>query len=141
MKTRTWVLAILGGVSLGAAVLVLACLPAAVGEPPKAKPLASWPGVFPEYAGYQRTFEAPEVEAGKPGEYRQAARYEWTGGALKSFRLGVVRGRSVQALFTPEERKTAKEVKIGNQPGLLVEAGEQKVSLLLPLGEDRAVLI
>src|SRR5205807_6637916 len=69
---------------LVAAILCSANNTGQAAEPAKPAPLAGWFGVFSELPGYQRTFVAPIVSAGKkPTSYGQTVRYEWTGGAQK----------------------------------------------------------
>jgi hypothetical protein len=125
-----------------AAALVLAALATAADEKPKAPPLAGWPGVFPELRGYARTFEAPTVAPGeKPEAWGQAARYEWTGGALKSLtvRLASGPGLTAEALA-----KDGAETAVGKHKAWLSVKGEgfdRAVKLAVSLGGTRALVL
>jgi hypothetical protein len=113
----------------------------AADEPPRPKPLAGWLDVFPELPNYARTFEAPTLKPGQEKEYSQSARYEWTGGAIKSLRIGVVRSEAdARMLLKPEVLRQMTQVQVGKQPAWILET-PRKVHLVVPLGENRLVLI
>jgi hypothetical protein len=122
-------------------------------DAPKPEPRAGWFGVFPELAGYGRSFLAPVVAAEKqPVAYRQTARYEWLGGALKHLQVTLARDPAFKQKYAAETlRKDAlapKEVKVGTRTGWLwsleKEAGSKPDQLawrlVVPLAADKAVV-
>jgi hypothetical protein len=122
-------------------------------DAPKPEPRAGWFGVFPEIAGYGRSFLAPVVAAEKqPVVYRQTARYDWLGGALKRLDVTLARDPAFKQKYAAETlRKDAmapKELKVGKRTGWLwnleKEAGGKPDQLawrlVVPLAEDKAVL-
>jgi hypothetical protein len=116
-----------------------------------AKPvLAGWFGVFPEFPIYQRTFEAPTVGKGKaPTAYKQTAKYEWTGGALRSLTITLARDPAFKKDHTAEAlrqaKPTPKEVTIAKKTGWLTSADKEGVDrslkLVVPLDEDKALIL
>jgi hypothetical protein len=111
---------------------------------------AGWLGVFPELPGYQRTFTAPVVAAGKqPESYRQLVKYEWTGGAVKMLQVTLARDPAFKKTYAADTlRKEAKEVKVGKRTGWLWNFEKQAggkldalmARLVVPLAEDKALI-
>jgi hypothetical protein len=125
-----------------ACVLAMAVTATAADDPPQPKALAGWLDVFPELPGYNRTFEMPTVKAGKEPDYGQTARYEWTGGALKSLRIGVVRSETdARTVLRPEVLRKMTQVQLGKQPAWILETPGRQVHLVVSLGDNRLVLI
>jgi hypothetical protein len=127
--------------------------PGGAADAPKPEPRAGWFGVFPEIAGYGRSFLAPVVAAEKqPVVYRQTAHYEWLGGALKRLEVTLARDPAFKQKYAAETlRKDAtapKEVKVGTRTGWLwvleKEAGGKPDQvawrLVVPLAADKALL-
>jgi hypothetical protein len=108
-------------------------------QQPKAKPLAGWLGVFPEFQGYSRTFDKPR---GDKSSYEQTATYEWTGGRIETVRITLIRDVKVAQGFTGDAlkalEKTATTVPFGQRSGYLLV---QQQILVIPLGDDRLVRI
>jgi hypothetical protein len=125
-----------------AGALMLATLTTLAAERPKEPPRAGWPGVYPDLTGYARTFEAPTVMPGeRPQAWGQAARYEWTGGALKSLTARLGKG---PALAADALARDAKEVLVGKRKAWLSVIGEGRERLLrlaVPLGDTRALVL
>lgn len=115
-------------------------------EEDRSGPRAGWPGVFPELAGYQCTFLSPVVApAEKPVIYRQTARYEWTGGAIKTLEATVARDPTFKEKHAAEalrkEKPAPKEIKIGKRIAWQWETSAGGGRLVVPLGEDRALIL
>jgi hypothetical protein len=122
-------------------------------DAPKPEPRAGWLGVFPELTGYQRTFSAPVVtldKAKKPVAYRQTAKYEWTGGAIKKLEVTLARDPEFKQKYAAETvRKEAKEVRVGKRTGWLWNLEKEAqgkrdavvARLVVPLGEDKALIL
>jgi hypothetical protein len=122
-------------------------------DAPKPEPLAGWASVFPELAGYCRSFLAPIVSAEKPPfAYRQTARYEWLGGAAKHLEVTLARDPAFKQKYATETlRKDAmrpKEIKVGTRTGWLwnlAKEGESKPDqvvwrLVVLLAADKVLL-
>ena len=123
-------LLILGGLAAGCRGFCLAGPDRAAG-PAGTGALAGWFGVFPEIPGYRRSFLGPEVgPGGSPISYRQTARYEWTGGAVKVLDVTLTRDPAFrrdcadEALVrgaTPSQR-----IEVGGRSGWLWDPGRSR---------------
>src|SRR5262245_5834042 len=87
--------------------LILAGIASVGNGEQKAEAKAGWTGVIPEMNGYQRTFQAPVIGAGKTS-YRQTARYEWTGGAVKLLEVTAARDPAFKQKYSAEALKKEK---------------------------------
>jgi hypothetical protein len=123
-------------------------------EPEKIEPLAGWFGVFPELNGYQRTFLAPVLAPARPPvAYRQTAKYEWTGGALKVLEVTLARDPAFKQKYAAEalgkEDNPPQPVRVNKRTGWLWNLGkpaEGKLGglaarLVVPLAEDKALVL
>jgi hypothetical protein len=103
--------------------------------------LAGWFGVFPELPGYQRTFQSPMIAADKKS-YRQAVRYEGTGGRIEQIEVILTRDPALKDRFTAEalkkEERPPKEVKVGAKSAWLwLGADGSPRRLVVPLADDK----
>ena len=110
----------------------------------KVKPLAGWPGVFPEMTGWQRTFQQPEV--GKEDrKYGQTVKYEWTGGAAKTLEVALTRSPDVKTQFDPKRLAKLpdppREVKVGKFTAWRWDNRNQWQRLAVVLAEDRVLTL
>jgi hypothetical protein len=137
-----------------AVLLCVVAAAAAQGPGEKGKPLAGWPGVWPELSGYQRTFTAPTVAPGKgPEKYAQTVKYEWTGGAIRLLEVTLARDPAFRERYSPDALKKdpgkPELVKVGKADGWLwrlVKEGDKdpwplQARLVIPLGADRALIL
>jgi hypothetical protein len=134
-------------------VLFCTAADARAATPAKPEILAGWFGVFPELAGYQRSFLAPVVAKGKkPTRYRQTAKYEWTGGAHKLLEVTLARDplfKKKYATAVLKKDKKAKPIRLGKRAAWLwhleKEAGNNpakvRIRLVLPLAADKVVIL
>jgi hypothetical protein len=124
-------LLILGGLAAGCRGFCLAGPDRAAG-PSGTGALAGWFGVFPEIPGYRRSFLGPEVgPGGSTTSYRQTARYEWTGGAVKVLNVTLTRDPAFR-------RDRADEVRVqGATPPQRIEVGGRSGWFWAP-GHDAA---
>src|SRR5262249_21983732 len=98
------------------------------------KPLAGWPGVFPDLQGYARTFKTPVLGKDETKKYYQVANYEWTGGDIRSLEVRLARSPE----FRQEPRQKGKEIPASERVEIGKVIGWFKDGVLtLPLGEDR----
>src|SRR5262249_8147782 len=118
-----------------------------LGAEPTPEPRAGWAGVFPDAPnGYQRTFTQPVVNKDKT-VYRQAAKYEWTGGDYRTATATLARDPRVKTAHTAEALKKAgaKAIKVGKKDAWTMPVGKegaiQLTKIIVPLGEDKALVI
>jgi hypothetical protein len=137
------------GIALATLVGGLLCLGADGQEKQAGKgpALAGWLGVFPELQGYQRTFTAPVVEK-KDAAYRQTAKYEWTGGAVRLVEVTLARDPAFKERYAEEALKkdpgAPEQVKVGERIGWLWKVAKEgdkdpwplQARLVVPLGGD-----
>jgi hypothetical protein len=122
-------------------------IPAEAVAAEKSAPLAGWYGVFPELIGYQLTLAAPKLGADKKTTYQQTAKYEWTGGAIRSLTvtpardLAFKKGHGAAAL----KKQGYREVKVGKKTAWLLGTDKDGIDatrqLVLPLGDETALLV
>lgn len=124
---------------LGFVGAVILFAPARAADPP---PLAAWPGVFPEFTGYARTFEKPTLPEKAPPDRtkaggKQRAIYEWTGGSIRHLELTLRVAPKQQ-----EAPKGAEKVMIGKTAAWYSETTKDTMyafKLVVPLGEEKNV--
>jgi hypothetical protein len=119
--------------------------PAAGAADPKPEPLAGWLIDLPELGTYQLTPLTPQINKDKKDViYSQAFRYVWTGGDFRQLTVTFARDPEFKTKYAPDAVKKAypdaKEVKIGKKTGWILSAGAKPVKMVLPLGEDKAIL-
>lgn len=131
----------MGSVATALGVVLLSAADSDAGQD-KSAPLAGWLGAFPEIPNYQRTFLEPVVAKDKPPTaYRQAARYEWTGGRLEIIEATLARDPAFKEKHAAgalrKQSPAPKEVKVGKRTAWLWEPNK----ILVILGEDKALIL
>jgi hypothetical protein len=121
-------------------------------DPKPQKPLFGWFIELPD-AGitYALMPQAPEVNKDKKDEiYRQSFKYVWTGNDLRMITVTLARDPEFKTKFTAEGVKKdypgAVKAEVGKKTGWIIPLGKEPlpqgpVKLILPLGEDKAVLV
>jgi hypothetical protein len=116
----------------------------------QASGLAGWFGLCPRFPDLMiaRRFDPPDVGPGKePKTYRQAVRYEWTGGHAESYKVTLARDPAFKdrhrAATLRQDPGKPEEVKIaGTFTGWLWKDDDKgEVRLVVPLAADKALLI
>jgi hypothetical protein len=120
-------------------------------DPKPRQPLAGWLIDLPDLGTYQVTPQAPEVNKDKKDEiYRQSFRYEWTGNDFRKITVTFARDPEFKTKFSAEgvkkEYPAAAKAEVGRKTGWIIPLGKEPlphgpVKLILPLGEDKAVLV
>lgn len=120
---------------------------------PQGEPKSGWGDVFPEMAGYQRTFTKPVVEAGKKDVYRQTVKYEWTGGAIKLLEVTLARDPAFEKKYAADTLKKEppppREVMVGKMRAWMWKSDKLDAKevwplyarLVLPLTADRVLIL
>jgi hypothetical protein len=106
--------------------------------------LAAWPGIFPEFMGYARTFETPvAAEKTTPDRTKasgtQKAIYEWTGGSIRHLELTL----GVWSKL-PEAGRGAEKVQLHRTEAWYSEKMKENMSaftLLVPLGDGKGIVL
>jgi hypothetical protein len=111
--------------------LAVAVAPEAGGQPSTKQVLAGWPGIFLAMSGYQRSFLPPVVEGDKKNPiYRQTAKYEWTGGAIRLLEATVARDPAFKQRYSAEE--TGKD----KLPPKVLQVADHRALLWIMDGKD-----
>src|SRR5262249_386512 len=89
-------------------------------QPLKPKALGGWIDVFPEITGYERTFQAPQVDK-KDASYSQTVRYVWTGGRIEAVEITLARDAAFEKRYAVErlrqEPTPPTQIKVGDYRG------------------------
>jgi hypothetical protein len=107
---------------------------------------AGWFGVFPDIPGYRRSFLTPQVGPG-PSRYRQTARYEWTGGAVKVLDVTLARGPAPRGDPADAGPAPAQRIDVGGRPAWLSipkpasRPGAGSHRLVVRLGPEGALIL
>ena len=120
------------------ALIVLFPASTLVAQEKAVKPLAGWPGIFPEGFMYIRHFEKPKAEK---QSWQQSARYEWSGGRAETIRVTLLRDAAEAKKYQFDDKNPPPEGVKKGKAGAHLSWEYPAGKLVIDLGKDRLMIL